>query len=226
MKSKYKFVAIILAAVSIGCAGFSYKRNSPTPADAALGYVMTAAEALNVKIIDKLGNIAGYFRGINSLNAENEALREELLSARAQLSSLKLVEDENIQLSALLKMQNDYSDYPTIGARVIAKDPGNWFDTFIIDKGTNYGLKKNMAVITADGLAGKISECGYNYSKVVSIIDDTDAVSAQSVRTNSMGYVTADYSEEAQCRMQYSENNSDILAGYKHRSCQEAYNRR
>lgn len=197
----------------MGCAGFSYKRSVPTPADAALGYVTAAVESLNVKIIDRLGDIVGYFKGISRLNAENEQLREELLTARAELNSIKLTEHENTQLSALLKMQEEYSDFPTIGARIIAKDPGNWFNTFIINKGTNYGLKKNMAVITADGLVGKISECGYNYSKVVSIIDDTDAVSAQSVRTNSIGYVTADFSEEAQCKMQYSENNSDILAG-------------
>ncbi len=213
MKSKYKFVVITLAVVSISCAGFSYNRSAPTPVDSALGYAAATAASLNVKIIDKLENVAAYFRGISRLNAENEKLREELLSARAQLNSLKLVEQENTQLSALLKMQEEYSDFPTIGARIIAKDPGNWFNTFLIDKGANYGLKKNMAVITADGLVGKISECGYNYSKVVSIIDDSDAVSAQSVRTNSVGYVTADFSEEAQCRMQYSENNSDIIVG-------------
>ncbi len=213
MKGKYKFVVITLAAVSIGCAGFSYNRSVPTPFDAAVGYVAATAASLNVKIIDKLGNTVSYFKGISRLNSENEKLKEELLSARAQLSSLKLVEQENAQLSSLLKMQEEYSDLPTIGARVIAKDPGNWFTSFLIDKGANYGLKKNMAVITAEGLVGKITECGYNYSKVVSIIDDTDAVSAQSVRTNSVGYVTADFSEEAQCKMQYSESSSDILVG-------------
>lgn len=213
MKGKYKFVVITLAAVSIGCAGFSYNRSVPTPFDAAVGYVAATAASLNVKIIDKLGNTVSYFKGISRLNSENEKLKEELLSARAQLSSLKLVEQENAQLSSLLKMQEEYSDLPTIGARVIAKDPGNWFTSFLIDKGANYGLKKNMAVITAEGLVGKITECGYNYSKVVSIIDDSDAVSAQSVRTNSVGYVTADFSEEAQCKMQYSESSSDILVG-------------
>ena len=192
MKNRYKFIVIALAVVSLGCAGFSYKRNMPTPVETALGYVTAPIQGLSVKIIDKLGSFTGYFRDKGELNADKE---------------------ENAQLDALLKIQNSYSDYSTIGAKVIAKDPGNWFSTFIIDKGTNYGLKKNMAVMTADGLVGKIRECGYNYSKVVSIIDDTDAVSAQSVRTNSIGYVTADFSEEAQCKMRYSENASDILAG-------------
>ena len=36
-----------------------------------------------------------------------------------------------------------------------------------------------MVVMTQDGLVGKITECGYNYSKVISIINDSDAVSSQ-----------------------------------------------
>ncbi len=213
MKSKYKYVVIVLAVISLGCAGFSYKRNMPTPMESALGYITTPIQSIGINIIEKLGSLADYFKDKTELGNEKEKLREELLIARAEINRLKLIEDENTQLESLLEIQDIYSDYPTTGARVIAKDPGNWFSTFLIDKGTDHGLKKNMAVMTADGLVGKISECGYNYSKVVSIIDNTDAVSAQSVRTNSIGYVTADLSEEAQCKMQYSDNASDILAG-------------
>ena len=70
-----------------------------------------------------------------------------------------------------------------------------------------------MVVMNENGLVGKISECGYNYSKVVSIINDSDAVSAESLRTNDIGYVVADYSGEAKCKMQYSDKNADILVG-------------
>ena len=147
MKNRYKFIVIALAVVSLGCAGFSYKRNMPTPVETALGYVTTPIQGLSVRIIDKLGSFTGYFRDKGELNAEKERLKEELLIARAEINRLKLIEDENAQLDALLKIQNAYSDYSTIGAKVIAKDPGNWFSTFLIDKGTNYGLKKNMAVM-------------------------------------------------------------------------------
>ncbi|MEI3162746.1 MAG: hypothetical protein V8S74_04990 [Lachnospirales bacterium] len=65
-----------------------------------------------------------------------------MLEARAEVSRLKLVESENSQLEALVNLQQEYDKYSTVGAKVIAKDPGNWFDTFIINKGTNYGLKR------------------------------------------------------------------------------------
>lgn len=213
MNRKFKFVFITLAIVSIGCAGFSYNRNAPTIAENAIGTVITPLQSLNFSIVDWFGGIGDYFKGINSLSAQNKELKADLLEARAELSRLKLVESENIQLEALVGLQQDYSQYSTIGAKVIAKDPGNWFKSFIIDKGTNYGLEKNMVVMNEDGLVGKISECGYNYSKVVSIINDTDAVSAESLRTNDIGYVVADFTDDARCKIQYSDENADILAG-------------
>ncbi len=213
MKRRHKIVFIILTAASLGLAGFSYNRKSPTIIENAYGYAVTPIQSLNVRASEKLKSFINYFRGIASLNGENTRLKEELLETRAELNRLKLTESENLQLEAIVGIQQKYSNYPTTGARVIAKDPGNWFDSFIIDKGTNYGLKKNMVVMNEDGLVGKISECGYNYSKVISIIDDTDAVSAESLRTGDIGYVSADFTGEAKCRMQYSDTNADILEG-------------
>lgn len=213
MNRKFKIVLVSLAIASLGCAGFSHDRKAPTFIENSYGYVITPLQSFNSSIFDWFGNIAKYFKSINSLDAENKELKENLLEARAELNRLKLVESENIQLEALVKLQQDYSQYSTIGAKIVAKDPGNWFDTFIINKGTNYGLEKNMVVMSEDGLVGKISECGYNYSKVVSIINDSDAVSAESLRTNDIGYVVADFSGESKCKMQYSDKNADILVG-------------
>lgn len=213
MNKNFKIVLAALAVASLGCAGFSYNRKAPTFVENSYGCVITPLQSFNIGIIDWFGGISNYFKGINNLTAENKELREDLLEARAELNRLKLVESENIQLEAIVKLQQNYSQYSTIGAKVIGKDPGNWFDTFIINKGTNYGLEKNMVVMNEDGLVGKISECGYNYSKVVSIINDSDAVSAESLRTNDIGYVVADFSGEAKCKMQYSDKNADILVG-------------
>lgn len=213
MNRNFKIVIASLAIASLGCAGFSYNRKAPTFVENSYGSVITPLQSFNSGIFDWFGNISRYFKGISNLDAENKELKEDLLEARAELNRLKLVESENIQLEALVKLQQDYSQYSTIGAKVIGKDPGNWFDTFIINKGTNYGLEKNMVVMNEDGLVGKISECGYNYSKVVSIINDSDAVSAESLRTNDIGYVVADFSGDAKCKMQYSDKNADILVG-------------
>lgn len=213
MQKKFKLVLIGLSVLSLGCAGFSHNRKSPTFVESSYGYVITPVQSANLLVVDWFENILKYFKGISSLNLENKQLKEELLEARAELNRLKLVEDENLQLEALVNLQKENSQYKTVPARVISKDPGNWFDSFIINKGTDNGLQKNMVVINQDGLVGKISECGYNYSKVISIINDADAVSAESLRTNDIGYVVADFLGDAKCKMQYSESSADLLVG-------------
>lgn len=213
MKKGFKFVVASLAIASIMCVGFTNNRKSPTFVENSYGTIISPLQAFNSGIADWFGGIFDYFKGISALKKENRALKDELLEARAECNRLKLVESDVVELKSIVKLSQNNSQYPTIGAKVIAKDPGNWFDSFIIDKGTNYGLEKNMVVMNENGLVGKISECGYNYSKVISIINDSDAVSAESLRTGDIGYVTADFSGEAKCKMQYSDKNADILVG-------------
>lgn len=213
MSKVQRTIIIVLILVSIILAILSIDRSAPTIVENGVGSAIEPIQEANTGISNWFGNIFKYFSDQGNLIEENSKLKEELIAARSELNRLNLVENENVELSALLKMQTRYTQYSTVGAQVIAKNPGNWYTTFTINKGTNEGLEKNMVVINGDGLVGKISECGYNYSKVVSIIDDTDAVSAQSLRTGDIGYITANYQQEGYCRMQYSEDNMDILVG-------------
>ena len=67
---------------------------------------------------------------------------------------------------------------------MIGKDAGNWFSTFLIDKGRKDGIAVNMNVIADEGLVGIVTSVGENYAKVRSIIDDTSQVSAQVLSTS------------------------------------------
>lgn len=213
MSKLQRTIIVVLILASIILAIFSIDRSAPTIVENGVGSAIEPIQEANTGISGWFENVFKYFSDQKNLIEENSKLKEELMAARSELNRLNLVESENVELSALLKMQTRYTQYSTVGAEIIAKNPGNWYNSFTINKGTNEGLEKNMVVINGDGLVGKISECGYNYSKVVSIIDDTDAVSAQSLRTGDIGYITANYQQEGYCRMQYSEDNMDILVG-------------
>jgi rod shape-determining protein mreC len=213
MSKAQKTVIIVLVLVCILLAILSVNRDIPTAIENGVGTVSAPIQEANVNTINWFDRIKNYFSDKSNLIDENTKLKDDLMVARSELNRLKLVENENIELSELLAMQKRYTQFSTIGAQVIAKDPGNWYSNFVINKGSNSGLEKNMVVINQDGLVGKISECGYNYSKVVSIISDNDAVSAQSVRTGNIGYITANYKQEGYCRMQYSDENKDVLVG-------------
>ena len=52
----------------------------------------------------------------------------------------------------------DISQFNPISATVIGRSPDQWMNTVIIDKGKKSGMKENMAVITSEGLVGRIKK--------------------------------------------------------------------
>ena len=115
---------------------------------------------------------------------ENEQLKTQVDQLTDELNTLKLEQYDTEDLRELLALDTGYSEYNKISASVIGKDAGNWFDTFLIDKGSKDGVAEGMNVITGRGLAGIITEVGPNYAKVRCIIDDTSSVSGMVLSTS------------------------------------------
>lgn len=208
-----KIVFIVLTIVCIAAAIFTVDRAYPSFIENGMGYILTPIQKLNTNINNWIGSKIGFLKDINSIENENINLKKQLEEVNSNLDRLKLLEAENKRLSDLLQINSRYEDYPKVGAQIIAKDPGNWYNVFTIDKGTKDGIKKNMVVIASGGLVGRIKESGYNYSKVVSIIDDSDAVSAKSLRTDDVGFVRGNLSSNGLCIMEYIDNDAEIIEG-------------
>lgn len=106
---------------------------------------------------------AGYVTGlINSVDDllntydENQRLKsrlEEFGSLQAQVNELDV---ENTKLQKLLDKKSDLRDFDPIQADVIARNPDQWEEKLILNEGTSNGVKVNMAVLTSEGLVGKI----------------------------------------------------------------------
>lgn len=115
---------------------------------------------------------------MEELTSENESLRAQVDELTIKNNELMLDKYELSELRQLYKLDHEYEDYDKIGAKVIGKDTGNWFSTFLIDKGSNDGIAVDMNVIAGSGLVGIITEVGPNWATVKSIIDDDSNVSA------------------------------------------------
>ena len=120
----------------------------------------------------------------SSLREENEALQKQVEQLTSQNSQLLLDREELKRLRKLVDLSEQYSDYDTIGARVISKETGNWYSTFTIDKGSNAGIERGCNVLAQAGLAGIVTETGPNWATVRSIIDDNSSVSAMITATS------------------------------------------
>ncbi len=211
-KQIFTIVAVILAITAVISVG---KKTNATIIDNALGLVITPVQSITTTVggwfSEKIGNI----KGENSLSTENEELRAQVELLEAENKRLSLYEEENKRLSELLEISQKYAEYETTGADIIAKDPSNWYYTFVINKGTKDSLNSEMVLISSGGLVGKITETGYNYSKCQSILDSRSSVSAMSLRTGDLGVVKGDYSlmDDGLCKMEYIDAESEIMKG-------------
>lgn len=125
---------------------------------------------------------------------ENEKLTEKLEEYSAQIKIYEQESYELQRLQELLSLKEQYVQYNTIGARVIATDSTNWFYTFVIDKGEKDGVKVGCNILSGNGLAGIVTEVGSDYAKVRAIIDDSSNVSASITGTETLCTVAGDLS--------------------------------
>lgn len=90
---------------------------------------------------------------------------------KAEIDNLK---KEIGELKSSLELNSIISDYEKINATVISRNLGYWYDTVIIDKGSSSKIKKDMAVITKEGLIGKIIKTTRKTSTVKLLTSDTN----------------------------------------------------
>ncbi|MFP3323732.1 rod shape-determining protein MreC [Planococcus sp. SIMBA_160] len=104
--------------------------------------------------------VTGVFDNIDSLIntfEENRLLKarlEEFAGVQAEVTDLR---SENEELKELVDKEEDLREFNPIQAVVIARNPDQWEEKIILNRGTNHGVKENMAVMTAGGLIGKVT---------------------------------------------------------------------
>ena len=123
---------------------------------------------------------------IEALNEENKKLQTEIDGYKEQITIYQNKMAELDELRALYELDEDYPDYNKTAAHVFAKDSTSWFSIFYIDKGTDDGMFVGANVMCHDGLAGIITECYGDYSKVRAVIDDNSNISAKIMPSNAL----------------------------------------
>lgn len=160
--------------------------------------------SLTEKVFNKPAQyIAGFFNNISDLKdtyKENQVLKSKLdkyveLSVRE-----KELEKENKELKELIGATKDLSDYESIQATVTIRDPDKWQQIITIDKGSTNGVEKEMAVVTAKGLIGKIKNVS-KFSSTVQLLsasDRTNRISAKIQQKNTIFGLIEGYDVEKQ----------------------------
>ena len=183
-KFSVKYILLIMTVfciIVIGCSS-AYNMSSGAVGKIAGHVIIPMQKGLN-----KVGSVLHIqkedFTSKKELQKENDDLKEQVASLEERLNRTALEQSELEKLRKLYDMDQSYDTYEKAAANVVGKDASNWFDTFIIDKGSNAGIEIGNNVIADGGLVGIVTDVGSNYAKVRSIIDDASNVSATDVAT-------------------------------------------
>ena len=191
LKSKHLLAVMTLFCVSCIVATFA-SGAATAPLQEAAGLVVVPFE----KSINRIGQLLSVTRQSlkekQDLISANEELQSQIDNLTQQNNKLIQDQGELLRLRELYKLDAEYADYPKVAARIISKDPGNWYDTFMINKGSNDGIRVDNNVIAGKGLVGIVTEVGLGWATVRSIIDDSSSVSAMTVSTSDNCVVTGD----------------------------------
>ena len=106
-----------------------------------------------------VSGVTGLFENLSDLQntyKENQKLKERLDEYVVLKTEVQDLKEENKNLREILKKEDDLREYTPIHATVIGRNPDRWQETLTINKGTLNGIEKDMAVITAKGLIGKV----------------------------------------------------------------------
>ena len=147
------------------------------------------------------------------LKEENDKLQKAIKVLKEENNQLREAFIANIRLRRLLNFKEKLIKTPIIPAEVIGEDPSPWFKTILIDKGKKHSIKKNMVVVTSDGIIGRIIQVSRSTSKVLLIIDHRSAIDAMVQRTRAKGILEG--KAESNCRLKYVLRADDIITGDK-----------
>ena len=199
--------AAIITAVILICAGIMHFGGS-NPVAVVLRTVLSPFQHGVAYLSHKVLEMKSY-------KDENERLVSEVNELKKQNRDITNYREENERLREMLDLKESLTGYSTIPASIIAYSANNWYDTLQINKGTLAGVNVGNAVITPDGVVGKITEAGPTWSLVSTILNPDNAMGVRISRTGDVAVVEGDselYSNNY-CKMTFIDKGSSLIIG-------------
>ncbi len=173
---KYILAVIVVFCLVVGVISYRFDEKM-TPVRSAVGGVITPMQkGINV-IGSKMAEKIDYITTMQRTVDRNKKLQKQIDELSAENKLLQQDKYELEEFRKLYDLDEQYAGYSKVAARVISSDNDNWYNSFVIDKGSQDGIKVNMNVMAGDGLVGIVVKVNKSYSRVRAIIDDSSNVS-------------------------------------------------
>ena len=144
----------------------------------------------------------------------SQALEQEVERLQNEITQLNEYKAENQRLTGLLNYkQVMVSKYDLLVASVIARDPGNWFATVTLNRGSRDGVRDNMTVLTQQGLVGRVITVSNTNCEVLLITDPRSGVGSLIQETRTPGIVEGTVGSSGMARIIHIPNDAQVAEG-------------
>jgi len=190
LKSHKKVISLLLTIfVLFGLMSFTIKgRQEVLFVEDMLLTVVAPIQGVFQRLTRSVESIFVSTKNYKLLLEENSILREKLTASSTLEVQLAELHQENHRLRQMLNFQAR-SEHDLIPAQIISRNSSSWFDTITINKGSAHGVRKNMAVVTSEGLVGNVLSVSRYTSQVLLLTESRPAVSAVVQRSREPGQV-------------------------------------
>lgn len=219
-RKKSLFILLIGIIVLVVLVGYSLsnRENLSVPEkflSDSVGWVQNLINQPVTLFVDSVANISD----IKNTYNENKVLREKLAEYKTLIYEIQEIEKENEELRAALDIVDSARDFNPIIANVISRSPERWLEQLAINRGSQHGVEKNMAVMTVDGMIGKVTSVS-NLTSTVQLITGFDqlnhisATISRKDKDNIFGLIEGyDKEEEALIFRIIDQSDKDVLEG-------------
>ena len=193
LKNKYLLIGLSVFCVALIVLSF-FEGDAVAPVRQVSGFVITPIQKGINGFGSWLSGLTDNFDDAVTLRAKNEELQAKVDTLTEENSQLVQDKEELTRLRELYDLDQQYASYPKVAARVISSNSDNWYNTFIIDKGSKDGIAVNMNVMAGDGLVGIVTQVNKSYAKVRSIVDDNSNVVGSFLKTSDGCFISGNLS--------------------------------
>lgn len=181
-KNKLAVTIVLLSVAFCGMIIYSLQSDA-NGISSSVSTVVSPLQKIVYNINSRVKETVDFFLNFSEVKLENEQLKQKNAELANELIEYESLKDEVERLREALNFTESKNNYKYVGVNIIGYSGNSLSDGYIIDKGSNDGIDKNMVVVSSKGLVGKVTKVASNFAIVQSILNENIAVAVMDQQT-------------------------------------------
>ena len=181
-KNKLAVTIFLLSVAFCGMIIYSLQSDA-NGISSSVSTVVSPLQKIVYNINSRVKETVDFFLNFSEVKLENEELKKKNTKLANELIEYESLKDEVERLREALNFTESKNNYKYVGVNIIGYSGSSLSDGYIIDKGSNDGIDKNMVVVSSKGLVGKVTKVASNFAIVQSILNENIAVAVMDQQT-------------------------------------------